>query len=145
MSATETRSVRELVDELLEAITAINMDAALALFAEDGHLLDPHYPLQHMKGKAEIRDGLSWGFKSMKSFGFTIEKFFPGEDGQSAAIETACSHVLSTGKKLNFPQAFIFEFKDGLITRLQAYEPYPPGGIVGLFLGANRLIKKIKK
>ena len=142
---TQTRSLRELVDSMFEAIMAKDLEATMAHFAEDGHLLDPHYPVQHMKGKGEIRDGLNWGFKSMKSFGFKIEKFFPGEDGQSAAVEADSFHVLSTGKELNFPQAFIFEFKDGLITRLQAYEPYPPGGLAGLFLGANRLIKKIKK
>lgn len=145
MSTTETSSLRELVDTSFNAIMAKDMDATMALFAEDADLLDPHYPLQHMKGKAQIRDGLTWGFKSMKSFGFKVEKFYPGEDGQSAAVEVATSHVLSTGKKLIFPQAFFFEFKDGLITRLQAYEPNPPGGIVGIFLAANRLIKKIKK
>lgn len=76
---------------------------------------------------------------------FKVEKYFPGEDGQSAAVEVATAHVLKGGKKLNFPQAFVFEFKDGLITRLQAYEPFPPGGVVGIFLGVNRLIKKFKK
>jgi ketosteroid isomerase-like protein len=144
MSATETRGLRELVDTSFNAIMAKDMDATMALFAEDADLFDPHYPRQHMQGKAQIQDGLTWGFKSMKTFGFKVEKFYPGEDGQSAAVEVATSHVLSTGKKLNFPQAFFFEFKDGLITRLHAYEPYPPGGLVGLVLGANRLIKKIK-
>jgi hypothetical protein len=47
---------------------------------------------------------------------------------------------LKGGRSLNFPQVFVFEVRDGLITRLQAYEPYGPGGMVGLFLGVQRLL-----
>ena len=50
--------------------------------------------------------------------------------------------VYKKGKKLNFPQVFIFEVADGHITRLQTYEPYGPHGLVGLFLFLARLKKR---
>ena len=144
MSATETNR-RELVERAFQTIMDRDAEGFLALLADDALVFDPHYPVQHMAGKAAISDGIAWGLGSMVKMGFKIEKYFTGEDGQSAAVEVPTAHVLKGGKKLNFPQAFVFEFKDGLITRLQAYEPYPPGGVVGIFLGFNRLIKKIKK
>jgi len=47
--------------------------------------------------------------------------------------------------KRNFPQAFIFEVADGHITRLQAYEPYGPHGIMGVFLLVARLTKRFSR
>ena len=46
--------------------------------------------------------------------------------------------------KLNFPQVFVAESRDGLITRLQAYVPYPPPGICGLLTKLTRLIWKLQ-
>ncbi len=145
MTTTGVAEIREIVDRAFETVMSRNLPGFLALFSEDGELIGPHYPVQHMRGKPAISDGITWAFGGMKSMGFKVEKFFSGEDGQSAAVEVATSHVLKTGKKLNFPQAFVFETRDGLITRLQAYEPYGPGGVVGIFLGINRLIKRVKK
>lgn len=144
MPATET-NLRELVDRAFKYLMDKDQAGFIGLVAEDAVFFDPHYPVQRMVGKAAINDGITWGLGSMEQMGFKVEKFFTGEDGHSAAVEIATAHVLKGGKKLNFPQAFVFEVKDGLITRLQAYEPYPPGGVVGLFLGVNRLVKKFKK
>ncbi len=144
MPATNTVPMRELVDRTFEAVAAQDTAAFLALCADDVELIDPHYPNTHMKGRAAISEGLGWAFGVMKSMSFKVVKYFPAEDGQGAAVEVATAHVLRNGKALNFPQAFIFETRAGLITRLQAYEPYGPGGVVGIFLQLNRLIKKIK-
>jgi ketosteroid isomerase-like protein len=144
-TTTSTGEMRQIVDRAFETVMTRDLPGFLALFTEDGELIDPHYPVQHMRGKAAISEGITWAFGGMKSMGFKVEKYFPGEDGQSAAVEVATAHVLKTGKQLNFPQVFVFEFKDGLITRLQAYEPYGPGGMVGAFLKLNRVIKKFKK
>jgi len=75
----------------------------------------------------------------------TIVNYFESENGQRAAVETATHHVVKQGMKLNFPQVFIFETADGRITRMQAYEPYGPHRIMGLFLFLARLLKRLSR
>src|SRR3954451_13627946 len=128
-------ALRDLLEQMFDAVEAKDMDRLLAFFTDDAVLFDPHYPTPQMVGQAAITDGLRWGFGTIKTFGFTIEKFYAGEDGTSAAVEVATAHVLNGGMKLNFPQAFFVETRDGKITRLQAYEPYGPNGIGGVVLG----------
>jgi hypothetical protein len=70
----------------------------------------------------------------MRSFGYTIVNYCESANGHCAAVETATHHVLKEGMQRNFPRAFIFETANGRITRMQAYEPYWPHGIVGVFL-----------
>ena len=56
---------------------------------EWGHLSDPKFwglDPESMK---------QWGFGTMKTFGFTIENFYLGDDGQSAACEAT---DVSTGR-----------------------------------------------
>jgi ketosteroid isomerase-like protein len=99
-----------------------------------------------MQGKATIRKGFGEAMSGMRSFGYTIVNYFESENGQGAAVETATHHVLKQGMERNFPQVFIFEVADEHITRLQAYEPYGPHGIIGVFLWvarlANRFVRK---
>ncbi|HEY8598949.1 MAG TPA: nuclear transport factor 2 family protein [Thermomicrobiales bacterium] len=136
-------SLRGLAERLFDAVEAKDLDGVLALFTEDGLLFDPHYPTPQMIGKSAITAGLQWGFGTMKTFGFTIENFYFGDDGQSAAAEVASAHVLKAGMRLNFPQAFFFEVRDGKFTRVQAYEPYGPNGIGGVVLGLTRLTRRL--
>ena len=96
-----------------------------------------------MRGKAEIRAGLDWGFGSMKSFGFDIKHYFPGKDGLSGVFEVDTHHVLKIGKKLDFPQIFVMETDGSKVTALRAYEPYGPNGMGGVFLGIERLKWKL--
>ena len=135
--------LRELAERIFAAVEAKDLDGVLSFFADGGVLIDPHYPTPRMVGKAAIADGLRWGFGSMRTFGFTIEKFYAGDDGQSAAFEVASAHVLNAGMRLNFPQAFFLEAREGKITRLQAYEPYGPNGIGGVVLGLTRLKRRL--
>lgn len=135
----------DLVVRAMAAVTAKDLDTSLALFTEDAVFFDPHYPVQKMVGKAAIKDGLIWGFGGMEKFQFDIDHYFESEDGKSASIETSCHHVLKGGRSLDFPQVFVIETRDGLVSRMQAYEPYGPGGIVGVFLGVQRLIHGRKR
>ena len=66
-------SLRGLMERLFAAVEAKDLPGVLDLFADDGVLFDPHYPTPRMVGKAAIADGLTWGFGTMKTFGFTIE------------------------------------------------------------------------
>lgn len=133
-----------LVEHMFAAVVAKDLEAALQCFAEDAVLIDPHYPSPVMDGKAAIADGLRWGFKGMKQFGFNIVTYFELADGQKAAIEVATHHILQTGKHLQFPQAFFIDTQNNLISRIQAYEPYGPSGIVGLVLAGTRVQHRLR-
>jgi len=127
------------------AVERQDLPAALAMFADDAVMTDPHYPNPTMCGKAEIEAGLRWGFGSMRKFGFPIEQVYFAPDGQSAAVEVATHHILKVGMHLRFPQMFAVELRNGKITRLQAYEPYGPHGIAGAVLIITRVIKALQR
>ncbi len=112
------------VEQLFAAFAAKDLDTVMALFAEDAVVFDPHYPTPLMPGKGAIRSGFEWAFGTLQQPGFTIRNFWAGEN--SAAVEVDTQHVMLGGLELNFPQAFVLEWRDGLISRLQAYVPYPP-------------------
>ena len=137
--------LHDLVNRTFAAVEAKDLDAMVGVFADDALVIDPHYPTPRMQGKPAITEGFRWGIASMRSFGFTIENYFESSDGQRAAVETASHHILKQGMKLNFPQVFIFEATNGLITRMQAYEPYGPNGIGGMFLSLVRLKRRFSK
>ncbi len=113
-----------LVERLLKAFEAKDLDAALACFADDALLFDPHYPTPEMHGKAAIRGGFEFIFGIVKQPGFTIRHLWSGD--QDGDFEVDTHHVLGDGTEVRFPQVFVFEMGDGLIRRLQAYVPYPP-------------------
>ncbi len=135
--------LRAFVEHVFRTVEKMDVQAAVDLFTDDGVLFDPHYPTPKMVGKAAIADGLTWGFGAMKKMGFPIANYFEAEGGQCAAVEIATAHELKNGMKLNSPQMFVIETRDGRISRLQAYEPYGPHGIVGVILGATRIQRKL--
>ncbi len=138
-----SEGTRIIVDRLFAAVQAKDIAAAMACFTEDGVCIDPHYPTPRMVGKAAIAEGLRWVFGAMEQLGFTPLNYFESEDKQSAAIEMATSHRLPGGRQLEFSQTFVIETRDGLVTRLQSYPPYGPGGIGGLVLGLVRLQRRL--
>lgn len=139
-----TTPLRTLVEQSFAAVEAKDLATVLSYFAEDAVFIDPHYPSPVMIGKAAIEDGLRWGFGSLKKFGFTIVGYYEMADGQKAAIEVATHHILPNGRHLQFPQAFFIDAQNDQITRMQAYEPYGPAGMVALILGATRLGRRLR-
>lgn len=135
-------SQRKTIDALIEAFTNKDLEAALALFADDALVYDPHYPVPTMQGKDAIRQGFAWGLGNMEQPGFTVRHLW--SDGTSGALEVDTHHVFKGGMALKFDQVFVFETRDGLITRLQSYVPYPPGGIGGLLARVTRWSWKLK-
>jgi ketosteroid isomerase-like protein len=109
---------------VLGAFERKDMDGVLASFADDGVLFDVHYPSPLMQGKDAIRAGMENAFGMLKQPGFTMRNVWEGEN--NCAVEVDTHHVLQNGMEINFPQVFIMEARDGLITRLQSYVPYPP-------------------
>lgn len=65
MSATDTANIREMIERSFKTVMAKDVDGFLALFAEDAVFFNPHYPVQRMKGKAAITDGIAWGLNGM--------------------------------------------------------------------------------
>jgi ketosteroid isomerase-like protein len=47
-TTTNTGEMREIVDRAFETIITSDLPGFLALFTEDGELIDPHYPVQHI-------------------------------------------------------------------------------------------------
>jgi ketosteroid isomerase-like protein len=137
-------SLHDLVIRTFATVETKDLEAMMSLFADDAVVIDPHFPTPRMQGKATIRKGFRGAMSSMRSFGYTIVNYCESENGQCAAVETATHHVLKQGMKRNFPQVFIFEVADGHITRLQAYEPYGPHGIMGVFLFLARLTNRLR-
>ena len=138
-------SLHDLVIRTFATVEAKDLEAMMSLFADDAVVIDPHFPTPRMQGKAAIREGFRGAMSGMRSFGYTIVNYCESEHGQCAAVETATHHVLIQGMKRNFPQVFIFEVANGHITRLQAYEPYGPHGIMGVFLFVARLPKRFSR
>ena len=82
---------------------------------------------------------------AMQSFGYTTINYFETEGGNRAAVETATHHIIGEGRELNFSQVFVFEVADLRVTRMQAYEPYGPHGMMGAFLFFGRLTSRFLK
>ncbi len=146
MSKHAGTSLHDLVIRTFATLQAKDLETLMHLFADDAVVIDPHFPTPRMQGKATIRKGFREAMSGMHSFGYTIVNYYESEHGQGAAVETATHHILKQGMERNFPQVFIFEVADEHITRLQAYEPYGPHGMMGMFLGlarlANRFVRK---
>lgn len=138
------QTLSKIINDFFKAVETKNLDAVLGYFHTEAEFLDPHYPNVHMKGHDEIREGLSWGFKSVKKFNFTEENYFENENKTSAAVEMATKIELSGGQKLSYTQVFILEIKQGKIYRCQAYETYGPHGMLNVTLKITRIIKRLK-
>ena len=135
--------VPEAVTGLLAALQAKDLDGALRWFADDALVIDPHYPMPRMAGKAAIAAGLQWAFGALDQMRFSPQNVWVAPDGASAAAEVATAHTLR-GRPLRFTQTFVLELRDGRITRLQSYTPYGPPGIGGLMLGLLRLGRRLR-
>lgn len=135
-------TIPELFQQLVVAFEARDLAAALSLFANDAIVIDPHYPQPTMKGKAAITQGFTWAFNNMEKSGFSLLHLW--SDDESGVAEVDTHHIFKGGMKMNFPQVFVVETRNGLITRLQSYPPYGPSGVGGLLTGLVRLTWKLQ-
>ena len=138
-------ALRTIVDQVLAAFEAKDVEGVLERLADDAVLIDPHYPTPRMAGKGAIREGLGWVFATMDTLHFSVITFCSAEGGEHAALEVATRHTLRGGRAVELRQVLIVERHAGLITRLQAYPPYGPGGIGGLFLRLIRLRRRLTR
>lgn len=138
----EVAGIPELTQHLIAAFEAKDMSAILACFANDAVMIDPHYPQSKMVGKAAIEQGVSWVLGSMVKPSFRVKHSWV--DGESGVIEVDTHHVFKGGMVLDFPQVFVVETRNGLITRLQSYPPHGPSGIGGLLITITRLVWRLQ-
>ena len=139
-----THAIQPIIQALFDGIEAHDLEAALAPLSDDVVFYDPHYPYPDMVGIAAVREGITWGLGGMESMGFDIERWFFSDDGLSATIEVATHHVMKAGKRhLDFPQVFVIDTDGENITKLRAYEPYGPGGGVGVGLAIGHAVYRL--
>lgn len=129
---------------LLKAFTDKDTNAVLAVFADDATLFDPHYPKPKMTGKPEISKGLGWAFANIKQFKFEEISYLEDNKNNTAVGVYRCSHLLPNGARLNFNQVFVMITENGLITGLDAYLPYGPGGLSGAMLKLSHVLYSVK-
>lgn len=135
-------TIRKLMDEMLAAFEAMDLDAVMGFFTEDAVLYDPHYPVPRMEGTAAIRQGLAWGLGNLVKPGFTIRHFW--SDGESGAVELDTHHIFKGGMEVKIDQIFVFELRDGKLKRLQSYVPYSPHGVGGILPKVTRLVWRLR-
>jgi ketosteroid isomerase-like protein len=136
--------IKAIIEAMFRGVEAKDLDRAVASFADDVELFDPHYPYADMHGVSDVRAGLAWAFDGMASMRFDIERWFFSADGLSATVEVATHHVLKAGnRKLDFPQVFVIDTDGTKITKMRAYEPYGPGGGVGFGLAIGHRLYRL--
>jgi len=138
-------NLSQLVREHFNAVETKDLDAVMSFYHSDIDFIDPHYPKVHMKGKNEVLKGLTWSFKTVKSFSFKTINYFENEDSTKASVEYDSIIELFNGKSFQFRQVFIIEMQNDEIRRLQAYETYGPHGMHKIMLVVTRFIHKITR
>src|SRR5712691_8110099 len=111
--------ISQLFQQLVTAFETRDLPAALSLFAHAAVMIDPHYPQSEMKGKAALTQGFTVVFSNIEKPGFTVRHLW--SDNDSGVVEVDTHHVVRGGMHVKFPQVFVIETRNGLITRLQAY------------------------
>ncbi len=133
------------IDAALAALESKNLDGFLALLTDDVELIDPHYPAPCMSGKAAVADGMRWLFGLMKSLRFEITDRFVAADGRRVALELTARHVAPGDRRLAVPQVFIIDLEGGRLSRIRAYQPYGPGGAIGVMLSITRSGRRLRR
>jgi ketosteroid isomerase-like protein len=136
------RTTQELIAEMFRRCEAKDVDGAVALVAPDAVFIDPHYPRVHNSGSDEIRESLVWGIGGLEQMRFHEQRWFTAADG-AVSVEVDTHHTIKGKREVRFPQVFVAESRDGLLTRLQAFEPYGPHGVLATVLRVMRAKKKL--
>lgn len=138
-------NLSKLLREHFNAVEKKDLGAVMDFYHSDIDFIDPHYPKVHMKGKNEVFKGLTWSFKTVKSFSFKTINYFENKDSTKASVEYDSIIELFNGKSFQFRQVFIIEMQNNKIRRLQAYETYGPHGMHKIMLLVTRLVHKITR
>ncbi len=127
--------------KVMEMFEQKNVEGFLELCTDDCVLIDPHYPQQPLKGKAAIRKGLEWAFKTLEQPVFDVQQMWVNETEATVLVQTR--HRLKYGFTMNTPQIFYLRWDGNKIAHIQSFLPYHPDGVLGVILFIQRLIWRI--
>lgn len=117
-------SPKAVAEQVIAALSAKDLNALLALMADDVTLFDPHYPTPLMQGHEAIRGNMAWAFGFLKEMHWTVLRSWEAAD--SVVLEVATRHVAPDGSLITPPQVFVVDVRGGKVTRWQSFVPYPP-------------------
>ena len=136
------RTTRELLSAIFRACETKDVEGAVALTAPNAVFIDPHYPRVHNTGTAEIRESLVWGIGGLEQMRFHEQRWYAADDG-AVTVEVDTHHTIKGKREVRFAQVFVAESSDGLLTRVQAFEPYGPHGVLATVLRVMRVKKRL--
>jgi len=138
-------SLYDLVTRTFAAVEAKDLDIMMSLFADDAVLIDPHFPIPRMHGKAAITEGLRVAIVRNAILRLHNRQLFRVGELSTRGSRDREAPRHQAGDEAKFPAVFILEASDGRITRMQADEPYGPPGIVGVLSFLARLMNRFSK
>lgn len=117
-------------------------DGILNMLSDDVLVIDPHFPITSMKGKAEVKRGLNWSFSGIRST--ELEVITLSVDDSTVYAEVDTTHHLKIGITYNYVQLLKVEILQESIKSISTYVQYPPGGIRGILRRAFGLSWSLK-
>ena len=112
----------EMLEQLLDAFNAHDLDAVMSFFADDCVLEMPRGPHpwgQRFHGRDQVREGLAGRFAGIPDVHY-------GEDRHWVSGSRGCSEWLLTGtttggERIEVRGCDLFEFRDGKVARKDSY------------------------
>lgn len=106
----------QVVDEFIAAFTAKDIEAAMALVAEDCYY--DNVPVGDMRGHQAMREFLAPMFASKGPVTFEVHR---SACTGSTVFNERTDHMVMKGKQISIPVAGVFEVEDGRITFWRDY------------------------
>jgi ketosteroid isomerase-like protein len=126
LSAQTTKSQNgvtvEMLQRLVAAFNAHDLDAVMSFFAEDCELMMPRGPEpwgQRYVGKAEVRKGLATRFEGLPDVHYGDDQHWVS--GNHAVSQWTLTGTTKDGKKIRVRGCDLLEFRDGKIIRKDSY------------------------
>lgn len=121
--ATQTnQGTVEVLERLLDAFNAHDIDAVMSFFADDCELDMPRGPDpwgQRFKGREEVRAGLQSRFAGIPDIHWGDDRHWVV--GDRGCSEWLLSGTTTDGQKVEVRGCDLFEFRDGKIVRKDSY------------------------
>lgn len=112
----------ETLERVLDAFNRHDLDAIMALFAEDATLDTPRGPEPwgtRYVGKAKVREGLAARFTGIPDVHYSEDRHWVS--GDYGVSEWLLTGTVPTGERIAVRGCDHWEFRDGLIVRKDSY------------------------
>ncbi len=122
-----TRTPSEVLDQLVAATNAHDIEALVACFAEDYDLTDPVHPARSFTGSAQVRKNWTAMFAAVPDVRLDVQNHVVTDVG--FWLEASQVGRRRDGRRLEMRLVFIASVADGRITSAHMYTaPVEPGG-----------------